>query len=200
MGKARTAEDTKNNFQKWFWKKLVTKESDLSNLSGTSYAYTYAHVYKHICICGEVFIRPGFLNQVKIVQAKPHDVFLHCHVLVNVDEKFSLLSSSSEKTKDKGISLAWGNTLSIIFHLFTKFITNTFSGFWAKASLFYLICLPFLPQSRGKNKTIFTFFPKQIRFSFAGLVLPTPFSTCFHRWDDPAFSRATFPGLHGKYI
>lgn len=65
----------------------------------------------------------------------------------------------------------------------------------------FLCNLPFIPspKEKGKNKTIFTFFPKKIRFSFAAQCSPTPFSTCFHCRGDLAFSRATFPGLHGKY-
>ena len=54
-------------------------------------------------------------------------------------------------------------TLSIIFHLSAKFII-ILVDFWTNASFFYLICLSFLLQSRGKNKIIFTFFPKQVRF------------------------------------
>lgn len=56
----------------------------------------------HVCACVYlnlyVFMCPGFLNQVKTVQAKLHGVFLCCHVHVNVDEKFLLLSSFLEKS------------------------------------------------------------------------------------------------------
>lgn len=69
-------------------------ESDLSNVSRNPYAHTSACVYLDLY----VFMCPGFLNQVKTVQAKLHDVFLCCRVHVNVDEKFSLLSSFSEKS------------------------------------------------------------------------------------------------------
>lgn len=114
---------------------------------------------------------------------------------VSVDEEFSLLSSFSEEWgQDSCLRKHW-----IIFHLSAKLITNTFSSFWAKAGCFCVICLSFFLQSKGKNKTIFTFFPKKIRFSFAAQCSPTPFSTCFHCRGDLAFSRATFPGLHGKY-